>query len=266
MKNNIYCQKLPDRMMQKCPLCGENHPMMMKGLSQDIENRSLQMANDRGYSFCNCRNIFYTDWKNIKMETYDEDYFKKYDFSDTKKIATFEAKKFYEVIKHYNKDVNTIFEIGAVQDYVLDVCKERGMITAGIDLVNKTSKHNVIHGNFEDFKTDLKFDVIWASHVFEHFKDPTAQLKKCLSMLTPGGLLYVAMPDTFFIDFDNEKQIDWDWVIQEHHILWNMNDFASFAEDLGFKCIYKERSTDLHEQVDKTWFWKRDFKVLLRND
>jgi 2-polyprenyl-3-methyl-5-hydroxy-6-metoxy-1,4-benzoquinol methylase len=49
-------------------------------------------------------------------------------------------------------------------------------------------------GHFEDF-TDLgKFDVVWASHVLEHQRNPGAFLDHCLELLQPGGWLFLVVP------------------------------------------------------------------------
>ena len=82
-------------------------------------------------------------------------------------------------------------------------------------------------------------------------------------MLSQNGLLYVAMPDTFFIDFENKNVLAWDWNCQEHHILWGMDSFIEFCEEIGLKCLFSERNTDLQKNTNHTWFWKRDFKVVL---
>lgn len=279
MPANIYLQKLPKRLYQACPLCGEEHPIIIRGVAPDLENGSLHIVHDRGYSFCNCWNIFYTDWKNIQQSIYDESYVNKYDCDDPKQIAEFEINKFLILMKRFKPDIKTFFEIGTIQDYVLDIVKAQNIETAGLDIANTKSKHTLITANFENDIPDLKckYDVIWASHVFEHFKDPKTALIKIQNMLNKDGLLYVAMPDTFFIGFTNESIYCWDWNVLEHHILWGMDSFVEFAEKLGYKCLFKERSTDLFKEkkasiqcgntvIPKpgdTWFWKQDFKVIL---
>lgn len=50
--------------MQKCPLCGESQRMMIRGNWVD-ENQKWHRFPDMGYSFCNCRNIFFTKWENV---------------------------------------------------------------------------------------------------------------------------------------------------------------------------------------------------------
>lgn len=259
---NIFLKELPKRMLQECPLCGQNQPMTFYGLTHDIEGGGCAIARDKGYSFCNCRNIFYTDKKNLTKIVYDDDYSKKYDFYLTKNVAEFEIKKFYEIMKQLRPLIASFFEIGAIQDYVLDYVHHKEVKTIGNDIIERKSKHKMIYGDFETVSIDEKFDVIWASHVFEHFIDPITALKKCYSLLNDDGLIYIAMPDVFFLNI--EKCQTFDFHTQEHHILWNMNDWIKICEENKFKCIFKERSLDIYKQQpkDAPYFWKQDFKII----
>jgi predicted SAM-dependent methyltransferase len=256
---------LPDKFYQKCPLCGEDHPAMMRGKVQDMESGNFGVIPNKGYSFCNCRNIFYTDWSNIDLKVYDRGYYEKYQLGDSHKLAITETNLMYPVFKKYGNP-KTFFEIGAIHDFVMGNMASKGLECSGIDITEHDSNYNVIIGNFEDFKpTFKKYDIIWASHIFEHFKDPKMQLLKCKEMLSPDGMLYIAMPDTFFIDFEHGNVMQWDWVITEHHILWGMDSFITFAEELGLKCVFSDRNTELNQKTNGDWFWKQDFKVVFKH-
>ena len=50
--------------MQDCPLCGRSNRMVVKGVCRYDDKTELYP--DIGYSFCNCKNIFYTRFENIK--------------------------------------------------------------------------------------------------------------------------------------------------------------------------------------------------------
>jgi hypothetical protein len=49
--------------MQECPLCGASNRMMIRGVY--VEKDKIQLHPDMGYSFCNCRDIFYTKPENV---------------------------------------------------------------------------------------------------------------------------------------------------------------------------------------------------------
>lgn len=48
---------------------------------------------------------------------------------------------------------------------------------------------------FENFETVHSFDLIYASHLIEHVKDPVAFFKKAASLLKPKGAIITACPD-----------------------------------------------------------------------
>ena len=57
------------------------------------------------------------------------------------------------------------------------------------------SKVNIIHGFFEEFSTNEKFDVILMGYVLEHVDDPEFILNKYKQFLNPGGSIFVIVPN-----------------------------------------------------------------------
>ena len=51
------------RFMQECPLCQRSNRIVMKGVFKVVDKTELHP--DMGYSFCNCRAIFYTRKENV---------------------------------------------------------------------------------------------------------------------------------------------------------------------------------------------------------
>lgn len=57
----------------------------------------------------------------------------------------------------------------------------------------------VFEGDLESYlqeKNEEKFDIVILIHVFEHLQDPNASLAALKKLLRPGGVIYLAMPDT----------------------------------------------------------------------
>jgi len=52
-----------------------------------------------------------------------------------------------------------------------------------------------VHALFEDFKSQGKFDYIFASYVLEHVGDAIALLKKAKSLLSKRGMLFLVVPN-----------------------------------------------------------------------
>ena len=53
--------------MQECPLCGRNNRITVLGVYRD--EKKCETYPDMGYSFCNCKNVFYTNFENLTDET-----------------------------------------------------------------------------------------------------------------------------------------------------------------------------------------------------
>ena len=64
-------QALPNvdkNFIQKCPLCGRMNRIVVLGVF--ISGDKCEKHPDMGYSFCNCKSIFYTNYSNITIKTH----------------------------------------------------------------------------------------------------------------------------------------------------------------------------------------------------
>jgi SAM-dependent methyltransferase len=53
----------------------------------------------------------------------------------------------------------------------------------------------IVHSYFEDFETDERFDAIGMGFVLEHVDDPAAIIRRYARFLSPGGSIYIAVPN-----------------------------------------------------------------------
>jgi len=240
--------RIPD---QKCPLCGEYQAVMVNGIrieysdATNFSNDKMIVEKDKGFSFCNCRNIFFTNWSNMDRKEYDDAYVKRYNGAKEKLACRRFAEKYIPFIKESfgKKGMRNFLEIGSPNDSILDVAEENGWIPVGLDLTKRKSNYHFLDVDFETFKFRDIYDVIWASHIFEHFKDPIGMIKKCAGILVDGGILFVVMPDPWFVDWSNNPYEWIHWHIKEHHILWDLDSFCDVLKDAGFEIIKKHRNT-----------------------
>lgn len=216
------------------------HALDVKGLIKS-EGGKYSTAEDKGYSFCNCRDIFYTDWDNIDPGLYNESY--------TVGYVTEVAERLFKnlIKKHFHKfeKKNGLFiDLGSISDSVLDYVKEQGWDTVGVDIFKHDSKHDFIVGDVERIESLPTANVIWASHIFEHFKDPVSVAKKLYNFIEKDGYLFVAMPDPWFVNWQQPHY--WlHWVMKEHHIMWDMDSFADMMIELGYKLVSAERNDSM---------------------
>ena len=236
-------KRVSKRQDQPCPLCGEMQEPVVAG-TMDHEDPALMLVDhSRGYSFCNCRNIWYTDWANMRQSKYDKKYSDRYDNSVTYKCLS--NYFVYNQIIRETHPTGSILEIGCINTGLLDQYKKHGWTTYALDIIPHDFIGNrCISANFEEWVTDQTFDVIWASHIFEHFKDPVAMVEKCHNLLNPGGYLFVSMPDPYFIDYHAVHR--WGhWHLDEHHIMWDMESFCDLLKEKGFTINMARHNADV---------------------
>lgn len=72
----------------------------------------------------------------------------------------------------------------------LKTMRKRGWLAEGIDLLHEKEDFETA-----EFKAGMKWDLIILSHVIQSFNDPLNAIRKAISLLSPGGILFVAAPD-----------------------------------------------------------------------
>jgi 2-polyprenyl-3-methyl-5-hydroxy-6-metoxy-1,4-benzoquinol methylase len=95
-----------------------------------------------------------------------------------------------------------LLEIGVGSGTFLEAVRKRGFEVTGCDLSRAIcdgvgGKYGVaMHcGSLAELKGDSRFDAVVMNHVLEHVNDPIAFLRDALRLLTPGGVLHVAVPN-----------------------------------------------------------------------
>ena len=236
--------EFPETVLQTCPFCGTRHPILVQGLVRHPEDDNFYLpVLDRGYSFCNCLNIFYTDWSNISQTIYNKIYSDKYKTNTVSTLLKKYTTVYFNKLASYVGRIRKFVELGCITHTILDEARKRGWKTMGVDINPNIpiNGHNIKICNVEQNKLDTKTDVIWASHIFEHFKYPLTVAENLYESLNRGGVLFVAMPDPYFINW--KKPHEWvHWHLREHHILWDMDSFIEQLELLGFSNVFMFRN------------------------
>ena len=145
-----------------------------------------------------------------------------------------------------------LLDVGSGPGFFLLLGQERGWQTLGIEPAARAAAHSRTLGVevLEEFLTEETapglgtFDVVHLSEVLEHLPDPRGMLEIVKSLLAPGGLLCVVVPNDY-----NPLQYSlrtvcsyapW-WVGPPHHL--NYFDFSSLSrlvESVGFEVVLKE--------------------------
>ncbi len=264
----------------KCPICGVDGNYVYS--MNDIVNNETAI-----YYRCTCGIIFQDEYPG--NDIYNKKYTEGYEGNENTDART--LKKFIAQCEHAPKVYAQVVEdliygrqmldVGYCTKYVMNYFEKRGWITCGID-VNEDTKPggNLYKGDFigydfsanisseklkevvgREIDTTRKFDLIWMSHVLEHFNEPLRALKKAWDILSEGGVLYISTPD---IDFINKTGVsDFPhWKKHEHYVLWSKRALCRELERLGFNIILARRNYysrfiswyDVHIIAQKNYF------------
>jgi 2-polyprenyl-3-methyl-5-hydroxy-6-metoxy-1,4-benzoquinol methylase len=120
------------------------------------------------------------------------------------------ARKILSVTQSSLQPNSWICEVGCGGGGALKYLQDQGFNVAGCDydiaaleFAKQQGVQNTCYGGLEAIASqyaDIKFDLIYLHHVFEHLSDPIAFLKDCKQYLTPQGKVVVIVPDVHQID------------------------------------------------------------------
>lgn len=152
------------------------------------------------------------------------------------------------LIRKYNKG-NKILDIGAGQGFFLKYMQDKGYKVAGIE-VSEGARNYVINTHqldvhdmpalFDNTSITAPIDTVTMWHVLEHVHDLDGYFKRIHELLSPQGILIIAVPNSTSYDakvFGNE----WEAYDVPRH-LWHFNrlSMAKLAITHGFKVIHEQ--------------------------
>ena len=253
VENPLQQENSPDQAVypQSCPVC-------------DIQTSYVYKINEAKEGLvstwykCQCGIIFQE--KVPEHSEYNEQYIMDYaGMKECKPRMTHAARIYIPLIEELTYG-RQMLDVGFCVPHVIDYLDERGWVTYGIDNnADFKGKGNLYKGNFLTYDFNIpattpdlkaladgdyferKFDLIWMSHIFEHFNDPIAALRKAHSLLSESGVIYIATPD---IEFINKTGVGGygHWKAKEHYTLWSEAALKRELERIGFKIVMSRRN------------------------
>lgn len=112
---------------------------------------------------------------------------------------------------------------------------------AGVDIVHlgvTLPRFTFYKGQLEqiDFH-DRRFDVVYCSNLIEHVPDPFVFLRKCASLLRPGGVLYGITPDHLSLDRYLTGRYWAGYHYPRHTFVFNHSNIAEILGKCGFEGV-----------------------------
>lgn len=219
MSNCLICQKPMNRFGQKdgcvifkCISCG-------LGETQDLKPKGGKYHRDQTY---------------IEEESLFENIF---------------LKRVNKIVKFLEK--GRVLEIGCSTGIMLSLLQKRGFVVQGVEVsknaidVARKKGIDVLIGDFNKLKINEKFDVVILNHTLEHLDNPLEVVEKINSLLSPGGLLYIDVPN-----FGGLSARLWgeNWPLllpHEHKWHFTFSSLKILLSSIGFKIIFVDRSSGI---------------------
>lgn len=179
----------------------------------------------------------------INQESYGSEYRIKQYFVDRIAIKRWSKNKL-KIIEKFTK-IGRVLDIGCGLAFFLDVAKNRGWETYGVEINGTISRFAKENLGLSVLTADIEhdnllypknfFDVITFWDTLEHLSNPFLVLEKVKHFLKPKGLLCVQLPN--FDSFISKcKGKNWDWLTPGDHLYYfSYNTLISLLKKTGFE-------------------------------
>jgi SAM-dependent methyltransferase len=206
-----YLMVLKER--NHCPLCHSNFiELFKKGtFNPDTVQPDNFKITDSHYgslwTFFICRNCSFVFSNPYIPETDITVFYSQLEDKEYSSEAEGRAKNFKTILKRLKRlnPGNTLLDIGAASGIFLDLARQAGYETTGIEpsefLVKEAEEKYELHlfrGTIEEFYADYpgkKFSVITLLDIIEHLVEPDTFLNRVDDLLEDGGILVIVTPD-----------------------------------------------------------------------
>jgi len=226
----------------KCNLCGQDQTKNIFTL--------------RSFNVVKCKNcsLVYVNpqlSQKILAQIYDKEYFvtsgeKFYkNYFEERKWRTEEFQKVIQKINEIKQPPGNFLDIGCAAGYLLDVARENGWETYGVEISKEAGifareklKLEVFVGTIQKAKFPANFfDVVTMIDTIEHMTDPKSELKEAARVLKKSGLLVIDTPNISSLGFKIFGK-GWRFMVPEVH-LWYFSPktITLMLEETGFKNI-----------------------------
>tara|TARA_Y100001935_G_scaffold254405_1_gene263362 strand:+ start:2955 stop:3785 length:831 start_codon:yes stop_codon:yes gene_type:complete len=225
-----------------CPICGINIVNEFKFSNEKMKPVLLQ---------CFDCELIYKDPASDKQGLAIE----KGEYYSSKKIGSIVDKRFLNHFNrrakdHFNslskflddKKNRNVLDIGSGAGIFLKYLHERGWNVEGIEpdpVMHSYATNelglNVYRGKFEEWNTEKIFDLVYLSHVLDDLPNVNLNLKKINSLMQPGSLIFLEVPNHSWTNRINSEKSE-DLVVG--HYFFSMKSLKKLVEQNNFEVLY----------------------------
>lgn len=158
-----------------------------------------------------------------------------------------DQKRFKAILKKLPGNSLNILDVGGGAGWLLNILRsmdQRVVHTHVVDINPDVSEiaakdgHTYFCGRIENFKSDVKFDLILLLNLVEHIPDPLRVLCNLQQMLSPGGLILVKTPNYDSLDSHLFRWKNWGgYHCPRHWILFNRKSFTELVKSANLKVV-----------------------------
>ncbi|MBV8462979.1 MAG: methyltransferase domain-containing protein [Acidimicrobiales bacterium] len=194
---------------------------------------------------CGACGLGWVDHPNHDDQLYDEaffDAFREEEFAEERERT---LALHLETLARLHPPGPELLDVGAALGDFVAMAADRGWRATGVEpaatAVAKAEQlgRPVLQGDLDhpDIRA-RRFDAIHLSHVLEHLSDPFEGLRQCVSMLAPGGLLAIEVPNEFDNLFRQARRVARregapDRLTDEHLWFFNRQTVVRAVTDAG---------------------------------
>jgi SAM-dependent methyltransferase len=146
-----------------------------------------------------------------------------------------------------------LIDIGCGTGHFLTLARKAGFAVKGIEPHREAAEHcrqkyglDVFLGTMEDcrFKPE-SFDAVTLWDVWEHVYDPIAFMDRCLELLSPGGILALAIPNASGWPARLFKG-NWRYVMFSHLSYFKLDFVHRTMNQRQMRCIHTDHTVKIH--------------------
>lgn len=136
-----------------------------------------------------------------------------------------------------------VFEIGCGAGGILETFREHGNDVYGCDYgedylaFGKEKGLRLVAGGSETLAQFGKADIVILNHTLEHMTKIEEELKKIRDLLSPSGVLYIALPGIFHLHDDYRGKFTTGYLQNAHVWYFTLKTLSSTLAKFGFKLI-----------------------------